>query len=589
MSSESPSVSPQTSTGIQSSSSHPTDSPPTTPGLLSSSPSADLGAFIPPTHPARTLVLCFDGTGDQFDNDNSNVVQLFSFLKKDDKREQMAGIGTYTSPQVATPIMSKISKTLDEMVAWNLDAHVMDGYEFLMQNYEAGDKICIFGFSRGAYTARALAGMVHKVGLLPACNHQQVPFAYKMYTRTDEVGWKQSTAFKKAFSADVDIEFIGVWDTVCSVGLIPRRLPFTTSNTSVKTFRHAVSLDERRAKFKANLFNHPTKEESRLGTKEGDMPKSDTIPANTGEGVVTVAEGQNFGVRYNASGNLIENGIVELAQAIDGAAPKQKGKKKKGLKAMEREFSKSDGHNAETDVLEVWFAGCHCDVGGGSVPNDTRHNLARIPLRWMIRQCFLANTGIRFHATLLRTAGINPDSLYPVVQVRPAVLTSLPPDLPPPSMNGRPGTFAQQQQTHARDLTTSTTTSAKTLINYADEQSHSDIGNSGDFNGYSRPLSEEEEDYYDAYSPIYDQLTIAKYWWLLEILPMRHKEQNERNDWIGQWSCNLGQGRKVPKRIQKRNAFNVHRSVKLRMEADGLPEGKYIPKAHWKIEPNWVD
>ncbi len=76
---------------------------------------------------------------------------------------------------------------------------------------QGGDKICIFGFSRGAFTARSLAGMVHKVGLLPADNHQQVPFAYKMYTRTDNVGWEQSKAFKKAFSVDVEIEFVGVW------------------------------------------------------------------------------------------------------------------------------------------------------------------------------------------------------------------------------------------------------------------------------------------------------------------------------------------------------------------------------------------
>ena len=74
-----------------------------------------------------------------------------------------------------------------------------------------GDKICLFGFSRGAYTARSLAGMLHKVGLLPAGNHQQVPFAYKMFTRCDELGWKQSVAFKKAFSINVDIEFVGVW------------------------------------------------------------------------------------------------------------------------------------------------------------------------------------------------------------------------------------------------------------------------------------------------------------------------------------------------------------------------------------------
>jgi hypothetical protein len=53
--------------------------------------------------------------------------------------------------------------------------------------------------------------MIHKVGLLPKDNFQQVPFAYKMFKRADHVGWEQSTEFKKAFSVDVDIEFVGVW------------------------------------------------------------------------------------------------------------------------------------------------------------------------------------------------------------------------------------------------------------------------------------------------------------------------------------------------------------------------------------------
>ena len=53
--------------------------------------------------------------------------------------------------------------------------------------------------------------MLHKVGLLPARNRQQISFAYKMYSRMDSTGWKQSTLFKKAFSIDVDIDFIGVW------------------------------------------------------------------------------------------------------------------------------------------------------------------------------------------------------------------------------------------------------------------------------------------------------------------------------------------------------------------------------------------
>jgi hypothetical protein len=105
-----------------------------------------------------------------------------------------AGIGTYSIPEMATPMMAKVSKTVDMMIGNHLNAHVMGqyfihlllpysvanikigGYEFLMQNCkseraprvmpliltfvdDAGDKICIFGFSRGAYTARALAGM----------------------------------------------------------------------------------------------------------------------------------------------------------------------------------------------------------------------------------------------------------------------------------------------------------------------------------------------------------------------------------------------------------------------------------------------
>ena len=65
--------------------------------------------------------------------------------------------------------------------------------------------------SRSIDCSDSLAGMIHKVGLLPTCNHQQVPFAYKMYTNADDEGWKQSNAFKKAFSNAVDIEFLGVW------------------------------------------------------------------------------------------------------------------------------------------------------------------------------------------------------------------------------------------------------------------------------------------------------------------------------------------------------------------------------------------
>ena len=128
----------------------------------------------------RTLIICLDGTGDKFDNDNSNIVHLVSCLKKDDPSQvsyYQSGIGTYDGGG----LKNGLSAAFDMAIGSGLGDHIKDAYRFLMQTYREGDKICIFGFSRGAYTARCLAGMLHKVGLLPAHNSAQVPFAYQFY------------------------------------------------------------------------------------------------------------------------------------------------------------------------------------------------------------------------------------------------------------------------------------------------------------------------------------------------------------------------------------------------------------------------
>jgi len=76
----------------------------------------------------RTLVLCFDGTSNLYDETNTNVVKFFSFLRKDVPDEQMvyyqAGVGTYVNPGVISPLLLGIAKILDQAVAWYLDAHV---------------------------------------------------------------------------------------------------------------------------------------------------------------------------------------------------------------------------------------------------------------------------------------------------------------------------------------------------------------------------------------------------------------------------------------------------------------------------------
>jgi uncharacterized protein (DUF2235 family) len=110
----------------------------------------------------------------------------------------------------------------------------------------AGDKICLFGFSRGAYTVRGLASMLQKVGLLPQGNKESIRAAYKLYAREDQEGLDLCRDFKASFAIDVDIQFVGVFDTVASVGIAARTLPFVSTNDSIRFFRQALALDERR-------------------------------------------------------------------------------------------------------------------------------------------------------------------------------------------------------------------------------------------------------------------------------------------------------------------------------------------------------
>jgi hypothetical protein len=144
-----------------------------------------------------------------------------------------------------------------------------------------------------------------------------------MYTLDDEFGWKQSCAFRNAFSITVHVDFLGVWcirfiaipelrpilisfiprDTVNSVGMFPRRLPFTMANSGIRVYRHAVSLDEHRAKFMANLSPHTGGAEDCIQIKERRLEEP---------------------------------------------------KKKPTLRELEKRWSDP---RAPTDVLEVWFSG----------------------------------------------------------------------------------------------------------------------------------------------------------------------------------------------------------------------------------------
>ncbi|KDR82959.1 hypothetical protein GALMADRAFT_238664 [Galerina marginata CBS 339.88] len=336
----------------------------------------------------RSLVLCFDGSSNEYDADNTNVVKLFALLKKDNDEQlcyYQAGVGTYFQPGVVSPIFEWGAKVLDLAFAWYLNQHVMDGYTFLMQNYRAGDKISIFGFSRGAYTARALGGLLYKVGLLPKDNQAQVTFAYKMYQRTDADGDELCAGFKQTYCQNVTIDFMGVWDTVASVGVIMgKTLPFTNSNSAIKTFRHALSLDEHRAKFRPTLYHRPAPSVSaaQLDPERASSPaKANSVSDESVSESKTKKKRRGFfglgrTVRIKKTGKAIAPVLVEDEQPPD-------------------------------DVLEVWFSGCHSDIGGGAVTNETVSSLANISLRWMVREAMLASCEIKFDAAALERANIN--------------------------------------------------------------------------------------------------------------------------------------------------------------------------------------
>lgn len=207
---------------------------------------------------------------------------------------------------------------IDQGLATTFDAHVIAGYRFLMRYYGPGDRIYIFGFSRGAFTARFLARMVSKVGLLSMGNEEMVPFAYKVY-QDYVMDLPQSKDyiknFKKTFCRDehdgtehnenevgIKAHFLGLFDTVNSVGTFD--IPFTKTaklsgvSGTAEHIRHAVAIDERRVKFKAALLQ-----------QEEVHPGEDVDKIHSGE-------------------------------EIDEVHPKE-------------------------DIDEVWFAGNHGDIGGG--------------------------------------------------------------------------------------------------------------------------------------------------------------------------------------------------------------------------------
>ena len=148
----------------------------------------------------RNLVVCCDGTNNEFGIENTNVARLVQVLERDPvlpdlpaegapaepRSKQLLyydpGVGTLPEPGVLSRLSTKISNMLGLAFGAGLNRNVEEAYSFLMDFWEPGDRVYLFGFSRGAYTVRVLAGLLHALGLLPRGNQNLVPYVLRLFS-----------------------------------------------------------------------------------------------------------------------------------------------------------------------------------------------------------------------------------------------------------------------------------------------------------------------------------------------------------------------------------------------------------------------
>ncbi|KNG84227.1 hypothetical protein ANOM_007271 [Aspergillus nomiae NRRL 13137] len=274
----------------------------------------------------RVIVLCFDGTSNTFQADGTET-----------------GVGTEISPTSlsSNPLRrrSKLfsSKLVDSALAVSFDQHVLGGYRFLMRHYRAGSQIYIFGFSRGAYTARFLNEMLDHAGLLSADNEEMIPFIWEAFSSykltvgaTNSLERKETEkalnflkACRETVCREVDrVHFLGLFDTVNSTAEFQVNAEVKPNSEII---RHALSIDERRVKFYPVLIE-PKKE-----------------------------------YQFKPHRRLWPWG--------------HRGSRTCG----------GDSDSGKQDIQEVWFPGCHADVGGGwDFAKDEDWRLSHGPLVWMV-------------------------------------------------------------------------------------------------------------------------------------------------------------------------------------------------------------
>lgn len=325
---------------------------------------------------ARKIVILMDGTSNEIHADRSNILRLYGTLKKSEQQLVYydPGVGTFGGDFPLSKYYGEAKEVLQRMLGWGLDDNVKEAYRFLVEHHARGtgeeqDQIFLFGFSRGAYSVRVLAGFLRAFGLMEKRNLNLLDHAYRAYkaisdddsqladrnaargdAAPDYRSFEEIRLYERVLSPyRAPIRFMGVFDTVSSViergrvGLSLRKHAFTHTNSMVEIMRHAVATDERRCMFRPDLWK----------------------------------PGQSYAPNPFA---------LHLAKS--------------------------------QDFKEVWFPGVHGDVGGGYP--EGRSHLAKIPLAWMIREA--GQAGLEFNTATVNRLVLGRQGKRPHKYVPPNAL-----------------------------------------------------------------------------------------------------------------------------------------------------------------------